>query len=100
MGSKVVPVISSGFELAGKVVAGFILIPAFGYLWVCLTEPIIWVVCMAFLIAVFVVNNPLKKAMELDQINTGEKNKKGIFEKEAIDTCDTCASTRLGVCTK
>ena len=100
MGSKVVPVISSGFELAGKVVAGFILIPAFGYLWVCLTEPIIWVVCMAFLIVVFVVKNPLKKAMELDQINTGEKNKKGIFEKEAIDTCDTCASTRLGVCTK
>lgn len=78
MGSKVVPVISSGFELAGKVVAGFVLIPAFGYLWVCLTEPIIWVVCMGFLILVFAVRNPLKKAMEQEQAEKGECHKKGI----------------------
>lgn len=62
MGCKVVPVISSGFELAGKMAAGFILIPAFGYIWVCLTEPIIWVVCMIFLTGVFVIKNPLKEA--------------------------------------
>lgn len=78
MGSKVVPVIASGFELAGKVVAGFVLIPAFGYLWVCLTEPIIWVVCMGFLILVFAVRNPLKKAMEQEQADKGECHKKGI----------------------
>lgn len=85
MGSKVVPVILSGFELAGKVAAGFILIPAFGYIWVCLTEPIIWVVCMLFLIAVFVVRNPLKKMMAQGQINDGEESKKGLFEREASD---------------
>lgn len=69
MGSKFVPVISSGFELAGKLVAGFILIPAFGYIWVCLTEPIIWVVCMLFLIVVFRIKNPLKKAAVQGQAN-------------------------------
>ena len=95
MGSKVVPVIASSLELIGKIVTGFVLIPVFGYLWVCLTEPIIWVVCMAFLIAVFVVKNPLKKAMELDQMN--DSDKKGIFEKRASATG---TSVRLGVCTK
>lgn len=74
MGSKFVPVISSGFELAGKLVAGFILIPAFGYIWVCLTEPIIWVVCMVFLIVVFRIKNPLKKAAAQGQANDFREN--------------------------
>ena len=73
MGSKLAPVIASGIELAGKIVTGFFLIPAFGYLWVCLTEPIIWFVCMVFLIAVFVMRNPLKKAMEQAQ-DSGERD--------------------------
>lgn len=74
MGSKFVPVISSGFELAGKLVAGFILIPAFGYIWVCLTEPIIWVVCMVFLIVVLRIKNPLKKAAVQGQANDFREN--------------------------
>ena len=59
MGRKLVPVISSTFELAIKVIAGLWLIPEFGYLCVCLTEPVIWVVCMLFLIAVFIVKKPV-----------------------------------------
>lgn len=78
---------ASGFELAGKIITGFILIPAFGYIWVCLTEPIIWVVCMAFLIAVFVIKNPLKKAMEQAQIKDREEKKKGMENKKRIDLC-------------
>ncbi len=88
MGSKLAPVMASGFELAGKIITGFILIPAFGYIWVCLTEPIIWVVCMAFLIAVFVIKNPLKKAMEQAQIKDREEKKKGMEKnKKRIDLC-------------
>lgn len=96
MGSKFVPVISSGFELAGKVAAGFVLIPAFGYIWVCLTEPVIWVVCMAFLIAVFAIKNPLKKAMEQEQADDGKESKKN-YE---IIASDTGTGIRLGVCIK
>lgn len=97
MGSKFVPVISSIFELVGKIVAGFVLIPAFGYLWVCLTEPIIWVVCMIFLAAVFVIKNPLKKAMAQEQINTVEEIKQRTFAKDA-DGAGT--GIRQGIYTK
>lgn len=60
MGRKVVPVMSSMFELAIKVIAGIWLIPMFGYIYVCITEPIIWVVCMLFLIFIFLVRKPFK----------------------------------------
>ena len=54
MGEKVVPVVSSGFELGGKILAGFVLIPMYGFLCVCFTEPIIWLVCMIFLAVIYV----------------------------------------------
>ena len=66
MGEKIAPVISSGFELAFKVLAGFILIPSFGYIWVCLTEPVVWTVCMIFLIIWYLVKNPVRKAMNAE----------------------------------
>lgn len=95
MGSKFVPVISSGFEMAGKVEAGFVLISAFMYIRVCLTEPIIWVVCMVLLIAVFAIKNPLKRAMAQEQADDG-KNRKN-FEKISSGTG---TGIRLGVCKK
>jgi len=59
LGQKIIPVISSGFELSGKIIAGFVLIPSYGFLWVCLTEPIIWTVCVLFLGMLFFIRNPL-----------------------------------------
>lgn len=64
MGKKIVPVVSSGVELGIKVLAGFWLIPAWGYLCVCLTEPVIWTACMLFLIAVFIIKKPLGERQE------------------------------------
>ncbi|MDO4492755.1 MAG: MATE family efflux transporter [Clostridia bacterium] len=59
---KLVPVVSSGFELGIKLLCGLWLIPSFGYIVVCLAEPVIWVVCMVFLFAVMVTGRPLRKA--------------------------------------
>lgn len=60
IGLKTVPVISSMFELGVKLISGIWLIPAFGYICVCLTEPVIWVVCAVFLVIVFGVKKSLK----------------------------------------
>lgn len=59
IGRKIIPVISSSFELIVKFIAGIWLIPIFGYLCVCLTEPLIWVSCAVFLIVVFWIQKPL-----------------------------------------
>lgn len=67
MGCKLVPVISSSFELVVKLIAGIWLIPLWGYLCVCLTEPIIWVTCAIFLIAVFLIQKPFdSKKMKME----------------------------------
>lgn len=58
IGRKVLPVISSSFELAVKVIAGVWLIPSFGYLCVCLTEPVIWTLCAVFLVISYLVLRP------------------------------------------
>ena len=60
MGRKIAPVTSSVFELVIKLISGLWLIPRFGYLCACLTEPVIWTVCMIFLILVFWLKNPFK----------------------------------------
>ncbi|NCB92575.1 MAG: MATE family efflux transporter [Clostridia bacterium] len=62
MGEKVIPVISSGFELVIKIITGIWIIPMIGYICVCLTEPVIWAICMVFLVVVFVVQKPIKRA--------------------------------------
>lgn len=64
MGRKVVPVLSSSFELIVKLIAGIWLIPMFGYLCVCLTEPVIWTFCAVFLIAVFLIQKPFNDNKE------------------------------------
>ena len=62
IGRKVIPVISSSFELIVKLIAGVWLIPMFGYLCACLTEPIIWIGCMLFLIIYLCVQSPFQMA--------------------------------------
>ncbi len=51
MRHSVAPLISSGLELIGKALFAAFLVPVYGYLAVCLCEPIIWVVCFIFIVA-------------------------------------------------
>lgn len=50
IGQKLAPIFASFLELVGKIVAVCYLAPAFGYFGVCITEPIIWIVCTVFLL--------------------------------------------------
>ena len=53
IGYKTVPVVSSAIELNMKACACVWLIPSLGYLGAVVTEPVIWVVCALFLLAVY-----------------------------------------------
>ena len=50
---KTPTVVSSSIELGMKMLAAFLLIPSLGFLGTCITEPIIWVICALFLVAVY-----------------------------------------------
>ena len=53
MGQKLAPVISSVIELGMKILAGIWLIPAYGFVGVCVTEPVTWVFMTVFLLIVY-----------------------------------------------
>ena len=55
LGQKVVPVLSSCIELAMKLLAAGWLIPTWGFLGVCITEPVTWVLMTIFLAASYAV---------------------------------------------
>ena len=55
MGQKTAPVISSVIELLMKMIAVLWMIPSFGFVGVCVTEPFTWVTMTAFLIIVYMV---------------------------------------------
>lgn len=50
VGDAVTPLISSGIEMAGKIILAYTLVPALGYFGVILTEPIVWIVMIIPLI--------------------------------------------------
>lgn len=61
LGSKMIPLISSGIEFVGKIIFTMIFIPMFGYIAVIFCEPIIWCLMTAQLVYSF-YTNPLIQA--------------------------------------
>ena len=55
MGYKAAPVVSSCLELLLKWLSAALLIPAYGYLGTCVTEPLSWVVMTAFLVTAYLI---------------------------------------------
>ena len=53
MGWKVAPVLSSIIELAMKILSAAVLIPMFGFVGTCATEPVSWVLMTVYLLAVY-----------------------------------------------
>ena len=54
LGNKKLPVIASVVELIGKFAGAFLLSRIIGYLGICLTEPITWLICVPIVLAGFV----------------------------------------------
>ena len=55
MGQKAAPVLSSVIELVMKVIASVWLIPKYGFLGTCITEPVTWILMTAFLMVIYMV---------------------------------------------
>lgn len=53
---KVVPIIGSIIELIGKFAVVAFLAPKLGYLGVCISEPIIWIICMSLVLWDFIAH--------------------------------------------
>lgn len=53
MGHKAAPLTASTAELVMKVASAWYFIPKYGFIATCFTEPVIWVVCMLFLVVVY-----------------------------------------------
>lgn len=53
MGRKIAPVLSSCIELLMKALGAWLLIPAYGFLGTCVTEPLTWVLMCIFLAVVY-----------------------------------------------
>lgn len=47
---RIAPLLCSSLELIGKVVFGFWIVPVFGYLAVCVCEPVTWIICFVFIL--------------------------------------------------
>ncbi len=68
LGVKVMPVISSLIELFGKLISAIWFVPVYGFVAVCLTEPVLWVACAVWLVFSYMVNMPrLRRALEQKQ---------------------------------
>lgn len=50
---KIAPLVSSSIELGMKIFSAAFLIPHFGFLGTCVTEPVTWVLCMVFLCSMY-----------------------------------------------
>lgn len=55
IGHRIAPITCSTLELVGKLIAINLLVPSLGYLGVCLTEPIIWVVCGVLILIYYLI---------------------------------------------
>lgn len=65
MRHTVAPLLCSSLELIGKVIFAFWIVPARGYMAVCVCEPVTWVVCCVFILAaVFLCRNDFRNVKE------------------------------------
>lgn len=85
IGQKIIPVIASSFELLVKVLAGIWLIPMLGYLCVCLTEPIIWIICMLFLIISYCKQRPFSDERKARSTKENADSSALVLELHAVE---------------
>ena len=67
MGQKTAPVISSIIELVMKVISSVWLIPRYGFVGTCVTEPVTWVLMTAFLLIIYMKKTRKRLMDQTDQ---------------------------------
>ena len=66
LGHKIIPVSSSIGELIIKIIATYIVIPKVGFIGVCLTEPIIWLIFGIYILIALIIEIKKKMILKLE----------------------------------
>ncbi len=72
MRQKTAPVVSGIIELLMKMIAVRWMIPSFGFIGVCVTEPVTWVIMTAFMIIVYLVKTGKNLAVRGEEAGYAE----------------------------
>ena len=67
LGHKIVPVSSSIGELIIKIIATFLVIPRVGFIGVCLTEPVIWLIFGVYILIAFLIELKRKQILNIEE---------------------------------
>ena len=67
LGHKIIPVSSSIGELVIKIIATYIVIPKVGFIGVCLTEPVIWLIFGVYILVAFLIEFRKKMILNLNE---------------------------------
>ena len=86
MGYKAAPVISSCVALAMKFLAASFLIPVWGYIGTCATEPVTWVLMTAYLGGAYFIRRKKMYPEEDELTEPGVINETAQLEKTAATT--------------
>lgn len=68
IGKKIIPLVSSIIELFGKVAFVMIFIPILGYLGVCFSEPVIWILMTLQLVYAFYTDQEIRIAKTVNSV--------------------------------
>lgn len=67
LGRKIIPMISSGIELVGKLVVAWVLADRMGYFGIILSEPATWILCTILLSITFFTDKRIRKNKPIAQ---------------------------------
>lgn len=67
LGHKIIPVSSSIGELIIKIIVTYFVVPRVGFMGVCLTEPIIWVIFGVYILIAFIIEFRKKMILNADE---------------------------------
>lgn len=67
LGRKIVPMISSGIELLGKLIVAWILAAPMGYFGIIISEPATWILCTILLCITFFTDARIRKGLQTEQ---------------------------------
>ena len=64
LGRKIVPMVSSGIELLGKLIVAWVLAAPMGYFGIIISEPATWILCTVLLSIAFFTDDRIRRGSQ------------------------------------
>ena len=64
LGRKIVPMVSSGIELLGKLIVAWVLAAPMGYFGIIISEPVTWILCTILLSIAFFTDDRIRRGLQ------------------------------------